>query len=124
MSRRANAEPASAIAESRTGRVEGIDWTRARDELSLLGYAVIDKLPQQDECRILSCLYPEDRHFRSRVVMASHGFGKGEHKYFAHLLPELIEALRAAHGALPPPRSDRQRVERGVGDCLALPGRA
>ena len=47
-----------------------------------------------DECRALAELYPEDKIFRSRVVMGRHGFGRGEYKYFAYPLPEPIAELR------------------------------
>jgi hypothetical protein len=39
-------------------------------------------------------MYPDDAAFRSRVVMARHGFGRGEYKYFRYPLPDLVERLR------------------------------
>lgn len=44
----------------------------------------------------MAALYGEDTAFRSRIVMARHGFGKGEYKYFRYPLPDLVAQLRSA----------------------------
>jgi uncharacterized protein len=67
----------------------------ARD-LDAAGCAVIAGLLKPAECDALSALYAEEGGFRSRVVMARHGFGKGEYKYFSYPLPALIARLRTA----------------------------
>ncbi len=46
------------------------------------------------ECRQLAADYEQSGLFRSRVLMARHGFGQGEYQYFAYPLPELVQALR------------------------------
>src|SRR5512144_755447 len=75
-------------------RVEAIDWAQAANELDAQGCAVLKGLLSPGECRALAALYPDDRHFRSRVVMGRHGFGRGEYKYFSYPLPDLIAQLR------------------------------
>ncbi|MGY4309946.1 hypothetical protein ACVIJ6_007189 [Bradyrhizobium sp. USDA 4369] len=63
-------------------------------ELDARGCAVLTHLVSPDACRGLVALYPDDAHFRSRVVMARHGFGRGEYKYFSYPLPDPIAQLR------------------------------
>jgi hypothetical protein len=84
--------PASDIAAN----IDAIDWAQAEGELDTQGCAVLKSLLSPDQCRALAALYPDDVHFRGRVVMGSHGFGRGEYKYFAYPLPELIAGLRPA----------------------------
>ena len=88
----ARAVPPSAI----PARVDAIDWTQASLDLDAQGCTVLKALLSTDECLALAALYPDDKHFRSRVVMGRHGFGRGEYKYFAYPLPELIAELRPA----------------------------
>jgi uncharacterized protein len=83
-------------AERAAGRIGAIDWERVARDLDDRGSAVLDGLLSPDECRTLAALYPEDAVFRSRIVMARHGFGRGEYKYFAYPLPEIVNGLRTA----------------------------
>ena len=81
-------------------RIEG---SRLADELNEQGFAVLEKLLSREECRSFASFYPDDKHFRSRVVMDRHGFGKGEYKYFGYPLPSIIGDLRTAlHSRLVP----------------------
>ncbi|WP_425467749.1 2OG-Fe(II) oxygenase [Phreatobacter stygius] len=73
-----------------------IDWTAVADELASQGAAVMPALLTPEECREIAALYPDDKRFRSHVVMARHGFGKGEYKYFSYPLPDLIGGLRTS----------------------------
>jgi len=81
---------------SAAARVDAVDWTQASRDLDAQGCAVLKGLLSADECRAFVALYPDDKHFRSRVVMGRHGFGRGEYKYFSYPLPDLIAELRPA----------------------------
>lgn len=60
------------------------------------GFATIPELLSPDECHEMKALYDRPDRFRSRVVMARHGYGRGEYQYFAHPLPPLVASLRAS----------------------------
>jgi len=77
-------------------RVDAIGWTRVSTDLDAQGCAVIEQLLTPRQCAALASLYPDDKHFRSRIVMGRHGFGRGEYKYFSYPLPGLIAELRPA----------------------------
>jgi hypothetical protein len=85
-----------ASSKSAAARVRTFDWDRVSQDLDAQGSAVIEGLLSPDECQALAGLYPKDDIFRSRVVMARHGFGRGEYKYFSYPLPDLIADLRTA----------------------------
>jgi uncharacterized protein len=94
---RTSAQQTITRSESDTAaRVAAIDWTKATNDLDGQGCAVLKGLLTADECQALVALYPEDKIFRSRVVMGRHGFGRGEYKYFSYPLPHPIAELRTA----------------------------
>jgi hypothetical protein len=71
------------------------DWQSAAASLDAQGWALLQGLLDAKNCAKLRALY-DKALFRSTVVMARHGFGKGEYKYFAYPLPEPVAALRAS----------------------------
>ena len=77
-------------------RVAAVDWTAAAADLDTQGWAVLPKLLSAAECEAVAGLYGSGQGFRSQVVMARHGFGRGEYRYFAYPLPRLVEGLRGA----------------------------
>jgi uncharacterized protein len=90
------ARPAEKMAALPADRVDALDWSHIADELSSHGAAILPHLLTPEQCRGIASLYPDDSRFRSHVVMARHGYGKGEYKYFAYPLPDLIGGLRTA----------------------------
>jgi hypothetical protein len=89
------AAPAAAV-QSAITRLAPYDWTRHAEELGNTGHTILPKLLAPAECRAMAELYAEDALFRSRVVMARHGFGRGEYRYFSYPLPDLLGGLRTA----------------------------
>jgi hypothetical protein len=79
-----------------THRIKALDWKQISDDLEAQGSAVIEKLITPEECETLAGLYRKDEIFRSRIVMARHGFGRGEYKYFSYPLPCIISELRTS----------------------------
>ena len=75
-------------------RVNALNWQQISQDLDTQGNAILDRVLSPDECETLAGLYPDDCLFRSRVVMARHGFGRGEYKYFSYPLPGIIADLR------------------------------
>jgi uncharacterized protein len=77
-------------------RIAGLEFDRIAAELDQQGWATTGPLLAAEECARLSSLYQQDALFRSTVVMARHGFGRGEYRYFAYPLPEPVASLRPA----------------------------
>jgi len=69
------------------------EWKSALEET---GHGLMPGLLDADACDRLAALYDEPGRFRSKVVMARHGFGQGEYQYFDHPLPPPVRALRSS----------------------------
>ena len=91
-----------------------LDWPTIERDLDAHGAAVAPKLISPEACRELQTLYGDDARFRSRIVMGSHGFGRGEYKYFGYPLPEPIVALRRGFYARLAPIADKWNAAMGV----------
>ncbi|MDR5825143.1 MULTISPECIES: 2OG-Fe(II) oxygenase [unclassified Caballeronia] len=77
-------------------RIDALDWASLEAQLDAFGSATAPGLLSRGECEALAALYDRESGFRSRVVMERHGFGRGEYKYFAHPLPDVIGDMRRA----------------------------
>ena len=86
----------SDVATQVAARVAALDWGVVGAALDAQGSAVIGPVLTADECQALVAGYDSDALFRSRVVMARHGYGRGEYRYYAYALPQLVSALRTA----------------------------
>lgn len=76
--------------------IEDVDWNAARRALDEQGWARLLGLIGPQACLDMRRLWDEEARFRSRVVMARHGFGAGEYRYLAYPLPASVTALREA----------------------------
>lgn len=77
-------------------RVAAYDWKALTRDLDSYGCAVLPKLLTPEECGDIAALYNDESHFRSHIIMARYGFGKGEYRYFRYPLPELVGDVRTA----------------------------
>jgi uncharacterized protein len=75
--------------------VDRVDWPELTPILDGQGWVILKRLMPPSACRAISSLYEDERQFRSRVVMARHGFGSGEYKYFRYPLSPDIAQLRS-----------------------------
>jgi hypothetical protein len=91
-----------------------LDWPRAASDLDTQGWAVLPRLLSPPDCAAIADLYPHDALFRGRVVMARHGFGQGEYRYFAYPLPGLVAALRGVLYAHLAPVANRWNEAMGI----------
>ena len=80
--------------ENASDRISRLDWQLILRDLDEYGNAMLPGLLSSEQCDALAALYPDDKHFRSRVVMERFSFGRGEYKYFRYPLPDIISELR------------------------------
>lgn len=78
-----------------TTRFEALDWAAMAGELDRQGWALLPKIMAPNQCEAIAGLYADTPAFRSHVVMARHGFGEGEYRYFAYPLPKIVQELRS-----------------------------
>ena len=95
------------------------DWPSVAQQLDSCGAAVLGGLLDPAACAALIALYDDPARFRSRVVMARHGFGRGEYQYFADPLPPLVAGLRAA--LYPPLAAIANRWAEALGETTRFP---
>lgn len=95
--------------------LQAIDWPAIAADLDAQGWAVAPALLTAQECEATAGLYQNGDRFRSKVVMARHGFGRGEYQYFAYPLPGLVAELRDTLYARLAPVADRWNAAMGIG---------
>jgi hypothetical protein len=109
-----SAPAAANLDQEITGRVDAIDWERVERELAAGGNAVLEGLLALEECRALAGSYDDEGRFRNRIVMARHGFGRGEYRYFNYPLPEPVAELRGSLYARLAPIANRWNEAMGI----------
>src|SRR5260370_11977352 len=81
----------SISADKAVTRVNALDWQQIGKNLDDQGNALLHGVLSPDVCQAIAALYPQVSIFRSRVVVALHGFGRGEVQCFPYPLPALTQ---------------------------------
>jgi hypothetical protein len=100
-------------------RVAALDCAALAADLDTHGCATIDRLLTAAECASLADAYSSEDLFRSRIVMARHGFGRGEYKYYSNPLPEIVAEVRTA--LYPPLAEIANRWNEAIGSTVRYP---
>ena len=77
-------------------RIDNVDWAKVAADVNESGWAMLPGILSASEAAATAAIYSRPSAFRSTIVMARHGFGRGEYKYFSYPLPPLVAELRAA----------------------------
>jgi hypothetical protein len=110
---------ATPIPTTPSERISALPWDHLAADLDAHGAALIPDLLSPETCAAVAGWYDDEALFRSRVVMARHGFGRGEYRYFAYPLPDLIAEVRAA--AYPPLAEIANRWNATLGEAVRFP---
>jgi hypothetical protein len=86
----------SALDDNIRKRIESYDWQQIFASMDAEGWAILPGLITAAEADSMTAIYPKEDRFRKRIVMAKHGFGRGEYSYFENPLPPLAAALRTS----------------------------
>jgi len=100
-------------------RLSALRWDELAADLDAHGAALVPGLLDVETCAAVTSWYDEARFFRSTVVMARHGFGRGEYRYFANPLPDLVAELRGA--LYPPLAAIANRWNAVLGEAVRFP---
>jgi hypothetical protein len=95
-------------------RVGGYDWAIVSAHLDAHGWAMLPKLLTPSEAAVVAGFFNDDSRFRSHIIMARHGFGRGEYKYFTYPLPDKVADLRTALYARLVPIANRWNESMGI----------
>ena len=98
---------------SRARSAADVDWECVAAALDDYGASVITGLLPAAACAALAAGYADDHAFRSRIVMARHGFGRGEYKYFGYPLPAVV-AASSSEGSMARKGVDMSRKTIGI----------
>lgn len=97
-------------------RLSAVDWNQVARDLDIRGCALVGPLLAPGECAAVAAMYPDDRIFRSRVLMERHGYGRGEYKYFSYPLPGIVAGLRTSAYPQLAAIANRWNAAMGAGD--------
>lgn len=95
-----------------------MDWTHVSADLDAQGWSILPALLDGAQCDAMAARYDSGTGFRSHVVMARHGFGRGEYRYFSYPLPPLVQALRTSLYPRLAPLANRWHARMGLETCF------
>lgn len=93
-----------------------VDWEQTERAVFADGHALVPAFLPATSCAQLREWFERDELFRSRIIMEAHGYGRGEYRYFAYPLPELVAALRGGLYAALAPIANRWMQALGAKD--------